>query len=164
MLSADAQFRRAIKPKEVRSLILFDRKAFHEYPGDWFDQATWRMYESWWLIVGKRKIGCCAFGLHIDFKEDIDPDNENPPRRGSLYIASTGILPQFRGNGFGTLLKAWQVSYARQRGFSRIVTNTRKSNKAMIGLNRKFGFKIIRTTRGYYQAPKESTVVMERRL
>jgi RimJ/RimL family protein N-acetyltransferase len=140
------EFRRAVVSEEIRSLTLFDHKTFHEYPGDWFDQATWRTYESWWLIVGKRKVGCCTFGLHIDFNEDIHPDNYNPHRRGSLYVASTGILPQFRGKDFGTLLKAWQLSYARDHGFSRIVTNTRKSNKAMIRLNEKFGFKIIRTT------------------
>lgn len=158
------EFRRAVVSEEIRSLTLFDHKTFHEYPGDWFGQATWRTYESWWLIVGKRKVGCCAFGLHIDFNEDIHPDNYNPHRRRSLYVASTGILPQFRGKDFGTLLKAWQLSYARDHGFSRIVTNTRKSNKAMIRLNEKFGFKIIRTTRSYYQDPLEATVVMERRL
>jgi len=156
------EFRRALVPEEIRSLILFDHKAFHEYPADWFDKATWRTYESWWLIVGKRKIGCCAFALQVDFQEDIHPDKENPHRRGCLYIASTGILPLFRRKGFGTLLKAWQLSYARHHGFSRIVTNTRKSNKAMIRLNEKFGFKIIRTTRGYYEDPPEATVVMER--
>jgi ribosomal protein S18 acetylase RimI-like enzyme len=158
------EFRRAVVSEEIRSLILFDHKAFKGYPGDWFDQPTWETYESWWLIVGKRKIGCCAFSRDTDFQEDIHPDKDNPHRRGSLYIASTGILPQFRGKGFGTLLKAWQLSYARYHGFSRIVTNTRKSNKAMIRLNGKFGFKIVRTTPAYYEAPREATVVMERRL
>jgi ribosomal protein S18 acetylase RimI-like enzyme len=156
------EFRRAVVPEEIRSLILFDHKAFREYPADWFDQATWQTYESWWLIVAKSKIGCCAFARDTDFQEDIHPHKDNPHRRRSLYIASTGILPQFRGKGFGTLLKAWQLSYARHHGFSRIVTNTRKSNKAMIRLNEKFGFKIVRTTQGYYEAPREATVVMER--
>jgi ribosomal protein S18 acetylase RimI-like enzyme len=158
------EFRRVITPKEMRSLILFDRKAFHDYPGDWFTQATWQTYESWWMILGKRKIGCCAFGLHADFQEDIHPDENNPHRRGSLYIVSTAILPQFRGKGFGTLIKAWQLSYAKHRGFRRIVTSSRKSNKTMIRLNAKFGFKIVRTAPGYYEDPPESAVVMERRL
>ena len=115
------------------------------------------------MIVGKRKIGCCAFALHTDFKEDISPDEGNPPRRGSLFVASTGILPEVTGMGFGTLLKSWQLAYAHHHGFTKIVANTRKSNKAMIRLNQKFGFKIIRTTPGYYEDPRESTVVMERR-
>lgn len=160
----NTEFRRALTPKEIRSLVIFDHKAFHEYPADWFDQEVWQTYETWWMIVGRRKIGCCAFIRHVDFEGDIHPDNDTPHRRGSLYIASTGILPQFRGMGYGTLLKAWQLSYARHHGFTRIVTNTRKSNKAMIGLNKKFGFTVIRTTPGYYGSPRELAVVMERRL
>lgn len=155
------EFRRAIIPEELRSLVSFDHKAFHKYPGDWFDQDAWRIYEAWWMILGKRKIGCCAFARHIDFTEDIYPDKENPRRRGSLYVASTGVLPDFRAMGFGNLMKAWQLSYAQHLGFTRIVTNTRKSNKAMIKLNTKFGFRIIRTTPGYYAEPREATVVME---
>src|SRR6202451_1877906 len=100
------EFRRAVTLKENRSLVLFDHKAFHQYPADWFDLAAWQASESWWLIVGKRKIGCCAFGRHMDFKEDIHPERDNPYRRGSLYIATTGILPEFRGMGFGTLMKS----------------------------------------------------------
>jgi hypothetical protein len=94
--------RRAVVSDEIRRLILFDHKAFYEYPGDWFHQTTWQTYESWWLIVGKRQIGCSAFKLHVDFKEDIHRDKENPHRRGSLYVATTGVLPQFRGKVFGT--------------------------------------------------------------
>jgi hypothetical protein len=33
----------------------------------------------------------------------------------------------------------------------------------MISLNKKFGFKVLRTTSDYYEAPWESTVVMELR-
>jgi len=158
------EFRRAVTPKESRSLVIFDHEAFHEYPADWFDQADWQIYEAWWMIVDNRRIGCCAFERNTDFKEDIRPNKDNPYLRGSLYIATTGILPQFRRMGFGALLKAWQFSFARHHSFTRIVTNTRKSNKAMITLNEKFGFKIIRTTPGYYDGPRESTVVMERQL
>ena len=95
--------------------------------------------------------------LNIDFQEDV----RNPPRRASLYVASTGILPRYRSLGFGKVLKSWQISYARYHRFTRIVTNTRKSNKIIIGLNRKFGFKVLRTTSGYYEDPCEPTVVME---
>jgi RimJ/RimL family protein N-acetyltransferase len=59
------------------------------------------------------------------------------------------------------LLKAWQIAWARYHGFSRIVTNTRKRNAAMIALNRKFHFRILRTTPRYYDDPPDSTVVME---
>ncbi len=160
----NTEFRRALVPTEIRSLVIFDHKAFHKYPADWFDRDDWKTCDPWWMIVHDRKVGCCAFEPHVDFQGDIRGDGQNPPLRGSLYIVTTGILPQFRGLGFGNLLKYWQVLYARHHGFTRIVTNSRKSNKPMIGLNEKFGFKILRTTPNYYEEPRESTVVMELRL
>jgi len=163
-LAMKTEFRKAIVPTEIRSLVSFDHKTFHAYREDWFLPGAWSGYESWWLVVDGRKVGCSAFELHKDFQDDIREDGENPHCPGSLYIATTGILPRFRRQGFGTLLKCWQISYARQHGFTRIVTNTRKSNKAMIGLNKKFGFRVLRTTGEYYDGPHEPTVVMEKRL
>jgi ribosomal protein S18 acetylase RimI-like enzyme len=128
--------------------MIFDRKAFRDHPADWFDREYWQTCDAWWMIVDQRKIGCCAFEY----------------RRGYLYISTTGILPEFRGLGFGTLLKSWQICFARDHGFTRIVTNTRKSNRAMIRLNRKFGFRTVRVVPTYYDNPKEPTVVMELRL
>jgi ribosomal protein S18 acetylase RimI-like enzyme len=153
------EFRRAILPNEIRSLVSFDHKAFHQYPADWFHRDDWQAYDSWWMIIDKTKIGCCAFEPHVDFRED----NNNPPLRGSLYIVTTGILPAFQRQGFGGLLKQWQLTYAQHHGFTRVVTNTRESNDAMVKLNQKFGFTIVRTTPDYYEDPAEPTVVMERR-
>jgi ribosomal protein S18 acetylase RimI-like enzyme len=152
------EIRSAALPAEIRSLAAFDRKVF---PSDHFSTYQWRTYESYWLLLSKRKIGCCAFEPHVDFRDDLRDDGINPHRQGSLYIASTGILPKFQSMGFGQLLKAWQISYARLHGFTRIVTNTRKRNAAMIALNKKFGFKIVRTTPRYYRDPPDATVVME---
>ena len=161
-LNMRTEFRKAILPREIRSLMAFDRKVFSS--SDLFDAGTWKMFESYWMIVDGVKAGCCAFEAHADFQEDINQGDISPPLKGSLYISTTGILPRLRGMGFGTLLKSWEISYARNHGFNRIVTNTRKRNIAMIKLNRKFGFRIIRTTPGYYSDPPDSTVVMELRL
>ena len=157
----NTEFRRAIVPKEIRSLVAFDHKAFHEYPADWFDRDAWEACDSWWMIVDNRKVGCCAFEPHVDFQEDIREDRKNTHLRGSLYIITTGILPSFQGLGFGGLLKGWQLLYARRQGFTRIVTNTRKGNKPMIKLNKRFGFNVLRTTPDYYEEPRDPTVVME---
>ncbi len=137
------EFRKAVLPRELRSLVRFDRKIFSI--ADRFNGSDWKEYESYWLLVDGKKVGCCAFEA----------------RDRSLYIATTGILPQYQRLGFGDLMKSWQVTYARQHGFARIVTNTRKRNAAMIGLNKKHGFKAIRTVSGYYKDPPDSTVVME---
>jgi len=42
-----------------------------------------------------------------------------------------------------------------------LVAAGRKSNVAMIGLNKGFGFRVTRTTPHYYSDPDEPTVVME---
>ena len=53
------EFRKAILPQEIGSLLAFDRKAFPK--ADRFDRACWQACESHWLIVGNTKVGCCAF-------------------------------------------------------------------------------------------------------
>ena len=152
------EFRRATLPRELRRLVAFDHKVFKK--ADWFPKSDWENYESYWMIVDGVTVGCCAFVHHVDFQDD--PDEENPPRQGSLYIPTTGILPRFQGKGFGDLLKCWQIAYAGCHGFKRIVTNCRRSNRPMVALNKKFGFRIIRRPKAmYYEDPPEPTVVME---
>ena len=152
------EFRKAIPAAEIRSLMAFDRKVFP--PSDLFDADYWKACVVYWLIVDGVKIGCCAFEEHVDFQDD-GAGGINPPCKGSLYIASTGILPKFQGKGFGALMKSWQICYASRHGFKRIITNTRSRNTAMVGLNRKFDFDIIRTTPRYYSDPSDATAVMQ---
>ena len=116
------------------------------------------------MVVDGIRVGCCAFERHVDFQGDIREDEVNPAMAGSLYISTTDILPKYQGSGFGRLMKCWEIAFARHNGFRRIVTNTRKANIAMIELNKKFGFRTIRTTPGYYPHPTDATVVMELRL
>jgi GNAT superfamily N-acetyltransferase len=153
------EFRKAVLPKELGSLVAFDRKVFSE--ADIFPADYWMECEAWWMLIDGVKTGCCAFQKHRDFQEDLSEDRGNPVLKGSLYIATTGVLPRYQRRGFGPLLKAWQIAWARHHGFTRIVTNTRRRNKRMIDLNKKFGFTIIRTTPRYYAEPTDSTVVME---
>ncbi len=154
----ETEFRKAVLPNDLRSLVAFDRKLF---ASDCFSPVQWRYFDAYWMLIDGKRVGCCAFWEHVDFQEDIREDGMNPPQEGTLYIVSTGIATQFQQMGLGQLLKAWQVAYARFHGFRRIVTNTRKRNKRMIRLNQKFGFKIVRTTPRYYSGPTDATVVME---
>ena len=155
------EFRKAVLAREMRSLILFDRKAFHEYPADWFGKEDWNACIPWWMLVEGRKVGCCAFAYSEDFLESPQERGNRWSSDASLYIVSTGLLPEFRGMGLGQLMKQWQICYARRHGFQRIVTNSRKSNRAMILLNQKAGFRIVRTIPNYYESPAEAAVVME---
>jgi ribosomal protein S18 acetylase RimI-like enzyme len=142
---------------ESKALVRFDKRVFG---ADCFAEEMWASYEAWWMTLGGRRVGCCAFERDVDFEGDEEKDGDRR-REGSLYIASTGILAEFRGCGLGKVMKAWQVAYARRLGYKRMVTNSRQSNEAMIALNRQFGFRKVRTVAGYYDEPKEGTVVME---
>jgi GNAT superfamily N-acetyltransferase len=156
------QFRKAVLSEELKLLVAFDHKVFRK--ADWFKRSEWKSYESYWMTVDGVAVGCCAFQHHVDFHEG--QEKENPPLRGSLYIATTGILPDCQYKGFGRLLKSWQIAYASRNGFTRIITNHRASNHQMIELNKKFGFKIIRRPKAdyYEEDPPEPTVVMELKL
>ena len=156
------EFRSAVIPEELRALQSMDRRIFPA--ADRFPAKYWMQIQSFWLLVDGVKAGCCGFESHVDFQQDLRDDDWNPPLKGSLYIATTGILPRFQGHGLGSLMKCWQIAYARNNRFRRIVTNTRKSNKAMNRLNREFDFRVIRVTKNYYAEPPEPTVVMELRL
>ena len=151
------EFRRAAVPEEIAELCRLDLEIFGK---DAFDEELWLSLEPYWILVDGTVAGCAAFALDTEFQEDLREDDENVPRQGTLYIQTTGLLGDYRGQGLGKRIKEWQVEYARRNGFERVVTNCRESNAAMIAINAKYGFRAIRTTPGYYE-DGEATVVME---
>jgi GNAT superfamily N-acetyltransferase len=151
------EFRRAAVPGEVPALRELDLEIFGK---DAFDEELWFSLEPYWILVDGAVAGCAAFALDTEFQEDLREDGENVPRRGTLYIQTTGLLRAYRGHGFGKRIKEWQIEYARRNGFQRIITNCRESNTTMISINEKYGFRTIRCTPEYYE-DGEATVVME---
>ena len=137
------QFRKVDPATEIRELVQFDRQVFPR--SDVFPASYWRNVESYWMIVDAQTVGCCAF-------------ERNAP---TLYVASTGVLPLWRGRGLGTKLKLWQIAFARKHGFKRIVSHCRQKNLPMISLNEKVGFRTIAVEPGYYTRPRDAAVVME---
>jgi ribosomal protein S18 acetylase RimI-like enzyme len=148
------EFRKAELPAEWRALVRVDHKIFPK--ADWFPPSYWKVCEAYWLLVDGVRGGCCAF--------DLRHDDDGPLKPGSLYIASTGILPAFQGIGLGRLMKAWQLCYAQRNGFTRIITTTRRKNARMIALNKAFGFRTVRKIPGYYADPPDAALIMELKL
>jgi ribosomal protein S18 acetylase RimI-like enzyme len=147
------EFRSTILPDEIEALCDFDHQVFGSYPDDLFSPEDWAELESYWVIVNGKTIGCIALKRNVDYDEE--------PRPGSLYIESTGVLPEFQRRGFGSKMKEWQIEYAKKHGFGIIVTNARQSNAASIALNRRFGFRTREIVSPYYYDPDESAVVRE---
>jgi ribosomal protein S18 acetylase RimI-like enzyme len=147
------ELREVALPGEIDALLAFDRKAFANFPADLFDAEDWAQFKSHWMIVDGEIVGCSAIVRDEDFDETSKP--------GSLWIASTGILPEHRRKGLGQMLKEWQIGYAREHGFRVIVTNMRKSNSPIIRLNTRLGFTIREISPEYYSDPPEDAIVME---
>jgi GNAT superfamily N-acetyltransferase len=151
------EFRRAKVPEEVDELRRVDVEIFGK---DAFEEELWFSVEPYWIVVDGQVAGCAAFVHDVDFAEDLREDDENVPRRGTVYIQTTGLLREYRGKGLGQRIKEWEIAYAQRNGFGRVVTNCREGNAAMIAINEKYGFRPIRRTPGYYW-DGEATVVME---
>jgi ribosomal protein S18 acetylase RimI-like enzyme len=138
--------------------LLYD--LWHEIFGD-DDNFTgleeWIGHKCFFVVVANQAVGLIV--LQHNFKCTVSADTVRS--YGSLFIAGTGIVSEFRGEGIGTFVKRWEINYARKNRFKRISTNCRKSNARIIGLNQKFGFRIIRTVPYCYSNPEESAVVME---
>ena len=151
------EFRRTVLPEETADLWKMDMEIFGM---DAFTPEDWAELESYWIVMDGQKAGSVAFIRDVEFGEDLLGYGENVPRRGTLYIQSTGLLAGYRGQGLGGRVKEWQIDFARRNGFGRVITNCRESNAPMISINEKYGFREIRRTPGYY-ADGEATVVME---
>ncbi len=151
------EFRKAALPEEAAELWNLDVQIFGV---DAFALDDWLSLESYWIIAEGRVAGCTALIHDVEFGEDLLGDGENVAQLGTLYIQSTGLRREYRGQGLGSRVKEWQIEYARRNRFGRVVTNCRESNAAMITINERFGFRPIRKTAGYYP-DGEATVVME---
>jgi ribosomal protein S18 acetylase RimI-like enzyme len=151
------EFRKAVLPEEALELWRMDIAIFGK---DAFQREDWLSLESYWVVLDGLVAGCAAFVHDADFQENLREDGQNATQPGTVYIQSTGLLRAYRGQGLGKRIKAWQIEYAKRNGFRRMVTNCREGNVVMIAINEKYGFRIIRTTPGYY-GDGEATVVME---
>ncbi len=121
-------------------------------------------YKNFLVTLDDAPIGSTVLAPNKGVAESYDAPL--PEADGTLYIISTAILPQFQRQGIGSIIKAWQIAYARRNAFKKIVTNTRASNLASIALNQKFGFRIARTIPEYYNPddagePREDTIVLQ---
>jgi GNAT superfamily N-acetyltransferase len=149
----DIKFQRVILPDELPDLLDFDRRTFGAFPDDLFEPEDWSGCESFWMFVDGIKVGCSALQRNVDYDQES--------RSGYIYIASTGVLPEFQSKGFGRKQKEWQIEYARQLGFAVIVTNMRQSNTRIIRLNQSLGFRCRGLDAEYYHCPDEPAIVME---
>lgn len=67
----------------------------------------------------------------------VRPDKISP----MLYLHSIGLLPGYQGQGLGTKLMEYVISFAKEKGFSECFVITDKGNTAACRLYEKMGGK-----------------------
>lgn len=151
---------RPVRPKEMDILCDLDTTIFGEEDG-FTTPDLWEGLEIYFIVTDKI-IGSIAFRHHSDVSESYEA--KYPYLNNSLYLVSIGILPEKQAKGTGSKAMTWLLDYACGYGFSRIVSNARKSNLPSLRLHLKAGFKITHTIPGYYEKPDEDATIFELKL
>ena len=152
------EIRRAILPGDAYELAALDRRMFPAE--DIFSAHAFCAKElhCFWILHNDDHIGSTVMLHHCGLAPNWETDC--PKERGTMYVTSTGLLPKFQNRSFGSIVKAWQIAYAREEKYRRIVTNARVSNMGSIKLNRKFGFRGLGVLANFYN-DGEAALTME---
>ncbi len=70
------------------------------------------------------------------------------------------IVPEYQGNGFGSLLLSFLIDLVKAIGAPSISLEVRESNEKAISLYEKFGFKYSHTRNGYYRNGENALVLI----
>jgi RimJ/RimL family protein N-acetyltransferase len=149
--------------KVIKALADIDARIF-PHKADLFSKKDWqyfrKIFEFFWITANGVIVGSVHLGPNLEWEEDLPTE-----RRGCLYFAGLGILPEFRckkvTKEIFTFLSGWQVDYARAHGFERIVATIRKSNTNMIRICEKSGFRITHEVPDFWERPNEPAVILE---
>lgn len=149
---------RAVSSDEVPLLADMDRVIYS--PPDVFSEENFNDpdYTNFLILLNNSPIGSTVLAHHKSVGASYDAPL--PSVEKTLYIVSTAFLPEFQSRGFGSIVKAWQIAYARYYGFKTIITNIRASNARSIALNSKFGLRFTGVIHRYYNDPIEDAVVL----
>lgn len=79
-----------------------------------------------------------------------------------MYVTSIGVIPKWRGNGWGSAIALWQWRYARRYKFVTLLLHTRESNVAMRKIALGIGYIEEKMVDPAYTDPAERAVEMWR--
>ena len=63
----------------------------------------------------------------------------------------TGTLPEYRGRGLASVVKAETINWAKSNGIDRILTNNDAENQPILALNRRLGYQPVKILVDYEQ-------------
>jgi len=95
-------------------------------------------------LSGDRFIGVCTL-----LKEPADDS--------VLTTDVTGVDPAFRRKGVATALKLHGIEFAKRAGYARIRTYNESTNRAMLSINERLGFRKLPGWIGFVRTFKEES-------
>lgn len=98
----------------------------------------------WVAILDSKVIGYC--GMHNALDE--------------WYIANIAVLPEYQGNGLGTILTKQLVDYAQKQKGAFITLEVRPSNHTAVNIYSKLGFEKLGLRKNFYSSPIEDGLIM----
>ncbi|MEW8993656.1 GNAT family N-acetyltransferase [Clostridium sp.] len=108
------------------------------------DDIIYEKYQNYYIPEGCIFIKCK--GVHIGYGQLIKKD-------AKIYIANFGVLPEYRGKGYGKKLLKYIINLAHDLGSSKIYLKCDKKNMEAVNLYISEGFKTIDT---YYEYKKDN--------
>ena len=72
-------------------------------------------------------------------------------KRESAEIISLAVDPNWRGKGIGKKLTNFLLEHFKEKGTKKISLHVRTENEIAISFYKNLGFKILKTTKNYYQ-------------
>ena len=115
----------------------------------WSREAFWReaQNELATYIVGELDGRIIAYaGAWVSFNQ--------------AEVMSVAVEPEFRGQGFGTILFGELIKAVKERGAKSITLEVRPSNRAAIKLYESFGLRSVGRRKGYYIDNGEDALIM----
>ena len=113
--------------------------------GETFESESEFMLQDYKNWIKKRSVKDSGiFVIFLDGKAigmcEVRPDKENDVG----YFGSLGILREYQGKGFGSMLMDFRLEWAKKNtNFKKIKTIITKNNKRMLVIAQKQGFKIV---------------------
>ncbi|MBU1035722.1 ribosomal protein S18-alanine N-acetyltransferase [bacterium] len=143
-----------IRPMEIDDLKKVLEIEKQSFPVPWtydlfFSELTRNRYARYFVLEkDKRIIGYLGFWL----------------MRDNIHITNIAIAEKFQRRGYGGKLLKFVEEEAIVHKIKKISLEVRKSNCIAQDMYRKYGYKVMRVLRNYYQEEKEDALVMEKKL
>ena len=143
-----------IKPMEIDDLKKVLELEKQSFPVPWtydlfFSELTRNRYARYFVLEkDKEIIGYLGF-WH---------------KEASFHITNIAITEKFRRKGYGEKFLKFIEKIAATYRIKKISLEVRRSNRIAQDMYIKYGYKVIRFLKNYYQEEKEDALVMEKKL